>query len=516
MLSPNDYQKLASRTLIARPDREYTDLEIMLVWNALGVAGEAGEYADSVKKMIFHNHPVDIQKLASELGDLLWYVAASASKLGLDLETIMQGNLDKLARRYPDGYSSAASRARVDVSTEYPMKQRSVDLDNVTPAQPYYRAGRPRPDAEPAPVAGGVGLSPEAADRARGILASWPDAEAIERRAQLAGIVPPVEMRQPDAPPLDPNAGGDDTDAFWQDRLARWPAAALAGSSAAAGFLRPALQAALAAEVEEMRQAQLARTVPANPYADILALAIALDIPASELARKLTIQPASAEAAQPEAKPDIEARIDEATRAALEAEAIRQKQHAHGMYLKLRAGGWNPDTGELSVPATAGASVDAPAVDQDSDQPDYPAAGARWESYDLASQDRPADGPDQASEQPASPLAALAEAMRNRQTVSDGLSLKLRTAADAPAAGLSAGLAAGTISAEPAARAEPMTAAQLADDDLSRELSGFKPPMFGPRGLASRIAESVRKESEARQKLAGGQATDGRTTDDDH
>lgn len=42
-MRPNEYQEKAARTLIDKPDVEIPDLEIMLVWNAIGLAGEAGE-----------------------------------------------------------------------------------------------------------------------------------------------------------------------------------------------------------------------------------------------------------------------------------------------------------------------------------------------------------------------------------------------------------------------------------------------------------------------------------------
>jgi NTP pyrophosphatase (non-canonical NTP hydrolase) len=110
----NDYQELAARTLIDRPDFDLTTDEIMLIWNATGLAGEAGEVSDLIKKGIFHQHGLDREKLIKELGDVLWYVAALATKLDASLGDIMQANIDKLKARYPAGYSSEASLARVD------------------------------------------------------------------------------------------------------------------------------------------------------------------------------------------------------------------------------------------------------------------------------------------------------------------------------------------------------------------------------------------------------------------
>lgn len=114
-MDANEYQRLAARTLIDGPDFTISDTEIMAVWNAIGLAGEAGEVADHIKKGVFHRHGIDLAKLEKELGDTLWYVAALCTTLGLDLSAIMQANIEKLRVRYPNGYSSADSLRRVDV-----------------------------------------------------------------------------------------------------------------------------------------------------------------------------------------------------------------------------------------------------------------------------------------------------------------------------------------------------------------------------------------------------------------
>lgn len=108
-LTPNEYQKLAGRTLIDNLPREYSKQEIFLAWNALGLTGEAGEVADCIKKMVFHDHGLNVEELEKELGDVCWYLAAIASKLGIDLETIMNKNIEKLKKRYPNGFSPADS-----------------------------------------------------------------------------------------------------------------------------------------------------------------------------------------------------------------------------------------------------------------------------------------------------------------------------------------------------------------------------------------------------------------------
>jgi len=103
----DEYQRLAFRTM--KPRRNLmTDLADYL----LGLSGEAGELANTVKKMLFHGHDWDEGKIKEELGDVLWYVAAVATVIGADLSEIAAENIEKLRRRYPDGFSVERSRAR--------------------------------------------------------------------------------------------------------------------------------------------------------------------------------------------------------------------------------------------------------------------------------------------------------------------------------------------------------------------------------------------------------------------
>jgi len=123
-MNTNEYQKLASRTLIDGPDFILSDTEIMIIWNALGLAGEAGEVADDIKKSIFHRHGLNKEVLKKELGDVMWYMAALCTKLEINLSDVMEDNIKKLNDRYPDGYSSNASINRKDLKDPPPMPPR--------------------------------------------------------------------------------------------------------------------------------------------------------------------------------------------------------------------------------------------------------------------------------------------------------------------------------------------------------------------------------------------------------
>ncbi len=175
-MTPNEYQTLAARTLIDKPDFEIPSHHRRAVTAVIALAGTLGTLAEYVKKGIFHQHgfllthyieqltsfandakiltqsdyshaPIwdtrttmlfwnvigligeagevarllirylwggglDIEKLIKELGDCLWYLTALCTKLGVDLEDVMALNIEKLKARYPEGFSAEASRNR--------------------------------------------------------------------------------------------------------------------------------------------------------------------------------------------------------------------------------------------------------------------------------------------------------------------------------------------------------------------------------------------------------------------
>lgn len=172
MTLANDYQQQAARTLIEQPDNDYTNEEMTLVLNALRLAGEAAAIANTVKKAVFHRHPLnraelhadllalidsaanletpdqappmdgdrimmlwnaigligeagelanlvryvawtnarfDRDRIADEAGDNFWYLAALCTKLNIPLSEVMERNIAKLKRRFPDGWSTERS-----------------------------------------------------------------------------------------------------------------------------------------------------------------------------------------------------------------------------------------------------------------------------------------------------------------------------------------------------------------------------------------------------------------------
>lgn len=78
----------------------------------MGLAGEAGEVCDALKKHLYHGHALSREALTEELGDVLWYVVALANTLDLPLEAIVRTNIAKLQARYPEGFDPLRSQRR--------------------------------------------------------------------------------------------------------------------------------------------------------------------------------------------------------------------------------------------------------------------------------------------------------------------------------------------------------------------------------------------------------------------
>lgn len=96
MLTFNDYQVFAKATAIYPAKHA-------IVYPALGLAGEAGEVTEKVKKWLRGDRELDKESLAKELGDVLWYLSALAEDLGITLEQIAQANVNKLLDRQDRG-----------------------------------------------------------------------------------------------------------------------------------------------------------------------------------------------------------------------------------------------------------------------------------------------------------------------------------------------------------------------------------------------------------------------------
>lgn len=101
----DEYQQDAALT--APPDEDIPAEKAALLLAGLGAAGEAGEFAEVIKKHVFHKHPLDVEKLVKEAGDVLWYLAYGMRKAGIPFSRVPALNIEKLAARYPERKFSA-------------------------------------------------------------------------------------------------------------------------------------------------------------------------------------------------------------------------------------------------------------------------------------------------------------------------------------------------------------------------------------------------------------------------
>jgi len=92
------------RTEVLRTYVQSDDPKEKLTLAALGLTGESGEVADHVKKALFQGHEIDPDHIAKELGDILWYIALACDAVGYSLDEVMQLNVEKLRKRYPNGF----------------------------------------------------------------------------------------------------------------------------------------------------------------------------------------------------------------------------------------------------------------------------------------------------------------------------------------------------------------------------------------------------------------------------
>ena len=101
--SSKDFVYLADR--LVELDRKGANIE-RLTTAGVGLAAESGEFLEIVKKMVFQGKPWDEHNrkhLIIELGDVMWYVMQACMALDVSLDEVVEGNVDKLKKRYPGG-----------------------------------------------------------------------------------------------------------------------------------------------------------------------------------------------------------------------------------------------------------------------------------------------------------------------------------------------------------------------------------------------------------------------------
>ena len=114
----NNYKRFVN-TVTSNPSKDYDafiyrlqelggDVAIQrLLTASVGISAESGEFMEIVKKMIFQGKPCNddnLEHLKIELGDIMWYVAQACMALEVDMEDVLNTNIKKLEKRYPDGH----------------------------------------------------------------------------------------------------------------------------------------------------------------------------------------------------------------------------------------------------------------------------------------------------------------------------------------------------------------------------------------------------------------------------
>ena len=90
---------------IGELDREGANIERLLT-SGVGINAEGGEFLEIIKKMVFQGKPWNEdnrEHLIIELGDIMWYVAQATQALEISMEEVLDTNIRKLSKRYPEG-----------------------------------------------------------------------------------------------------------------------------------------------------------------------------------------------------------------------------------------------------------------------------------------------------------------------------------------------------------------------------------------------------------------------------
>ena len=102
----SEFQEATKRTC------SLTEQEDKLKLALIGMQDELGEIAGPLKKYLWHGHELDNKHIQDEVGDVMWYLATLCNALDISLAEALQDNIEKLYKRYPDGFSFERSLHR--------------------------------------------------------------------------------------------------------------------------------------------------------------------------------------------------------------------------------------------------------------------------------------------------------------------------------------------------------------------------------------------------------------------
>lgn len=107
--------KFPFRASLDRMENQFSTPPQRLITAALGLSAEAGEFGDLVKKCLFQGKELNKENkelMVKELGDVMWYLAQGCMALGVTIDEVLWANIDKLEKRYPNGFEVARSENR--------------------------------------------------------------------------------------------------------------------------------------------------------------------------------------------------------------------------------------------------------------------------------------------------------------------------------------------------------------------------------------------------------------------
>jgi len=99
-----EYQSRSVRTLNYNLSEEQTISNMIF-----GICGESGEVADILKKHLYQGHKLDKEHLKEELGDIMYYIVNLATMYDIDMREVLEMNVEKLLKRYPEGFETNKS-----------------------------------------------------------------------------------------------------------------------------------------------------------------------------------------------------------------------------------------------------------------------------------------------------------------------------------------------------------------------------------------------------------------------
>lgn len=123
------YMHLSARTDVNYPgkyreDTKQVELRDKLMHACLGLTTETAEIADQIKKSYFYGKEIDKINLVEELGDVMWYWALACRALNVNPEEVLNINIEKLRKRYPEGFDTEKYANR-DLDAEHAILEKT-------------------------------------------------------------------------------------------------------------------------------------------------------------------------------------------------------------------------------------------------------------------------------------------------------------------------------------------------------------------------------------------------------